>query len=272
MTITPHTSPLTAAVNARRWRLAMAAVCSVVGGASSLFLHGFTKLNVHGADKLHEAILARPKGTPLITVSNHASTLDDPIIWGALPFSIFNTRVNKLRWTLGAQEICYKNGPLSYFFTAGKTVPIVRGHGVYQPAMDFATERLGKGDWVHIFPEGKVHQEDTMLPFRWGVGRLILDSTRPPLLLPIYHRGLARIHPLKGGPAAGWLPRPFLPLDISVGDPIDTSAWRDQHFVSARDHRQWVTAQVEHAMESLQTRSLGHAPLHTTRGSEPAPK
>jgi monolysocardiolipin acyltransferase len=56
--------------------------------------------------------------------------------------------------------------------------------------------RLLEGDWVHVFPEGRVNQSGTLLhPLRWGVGKLIASVTAnspsglPPLVLPIYHTG-----------------------------------------------------------------------------------
>jgi monolysocardiolipin acyltransferase len=49
---------------------------------------------------------------------------------------------------LGAQEICFANTFLSIFFTCGKTIPIIRGNGVYQDAMDFALQKLNGGEWV----------------------------------------------------------------------------------------------------------------------------
>ena len=46
--------------------------------------------------------------------------------------------------------------------------------------------------WLHVFPEGKVNyeREPAVLPFRWGLGRLIMDSERLPVVVPIYHIGI----------------------------------------------------------------------------------
>ena len=35
-------------------------------------------------DRFTKAVYDRPKGTPLITISNHLSCIDDPLIWGKL--------------------------------------------------------------------------------------------------------------------------------------------------------------------------------------------
>ncbi|KAI9183287.1 Lyso-phosphatidylcholine acyltransferase [Blastocladiella emersonii ATCC 22665] len=291
MTLLPKYSPLNPATHGPLWRLGRIAVCWSVGMASKLFLNTLPGLKVDGLDKLHKLILERPPGVPLITVANHASTIDDPVLWGLLQQRCFVSRNDDLRWTTGAQEICYKNLPLSLFFVSGKTIPIMRGRGVYQPAMDFAVAKLDEGRWVHIFPEGKVHQEDTMLPFKWGVGRLIMDAKVAPIVVPIYHRGFAKIHPLEGGKLGGWLPSPFHSLEVTIGDPVDTAPWRAlgetpsfaDHAPAAEGeppsaalatpstHRAWITEQIRLKMLALETRKLGHPP-RMLRGDEVSDK
>ncbi|CAG8628222.1 8917_t:CDS:2, partial [Acaulospora morrowiae] len=115
--------------------------------------------------------------------------IDDPLIWGSLPLRVFSSR-DRLRWALGAQEICFTTPFLSGFFALGQVVPIVRGAGVFQPAMNFAIDRLNEGKWVHIFPEGRVNSETDLLRFKWGVGRLMMESTNSPIVVPLCLKGL----------------------------------------------------------------------------------
>lgn len=45
--------------------------------------------------------------------------------------------------------------------------------------------------WVHIFPEGMIHQKEdkTMRYFKWGVSRLILESDPLPDIVPMWIEG-----------------------------------------------------------------------------------
>lgn len=74
----------------------------------------------------------------------------------------------KLRWLPGAQDVCFQSASSSLFFYLGRVIPVVRGDGVYQPCMDFCVERLSKGEWVHLYPEGYVNTLHEVKRLKWG--------------------------------------------------------------------------------------------------------
>lgn len=125
-------------------KVVIAAVGSFAKTVSSLINTTF----VHNADTLLRLVRSRPKGIPLITVSNHMSTLDDPAMWGFKGFPIFDTKL--ARWVLAAEDICFRNPLYSYVFRTGKCIPITRGGGIYQKHMNEALGRLNDGEWVSI--------------------------------------------------------------------------------------------------------------------------
>jgi hypothetical protein len=104
----------------------------------------------------------------------------------------------------------------SLFFGLGQVIPTVRGYGIYQPAVDFAIEKANQNCWLHIFPEARVNQQEALLRFKWGVGRIIMESDKCPLVVPMWHTGMSEIRPLNGPPI-----RLFKPVTIAFGDPID---------------------------------------------------
>ncbi|KAK1432484.1 hypothetical protein QVD17_09381 [Tagetes erecta] len=177
--------------------------------------------SVHNADTLLDLVRSRPPGVPLITVSNHMSTLDDPVMWGFKGFPTCNAQLQ--RWVLTAEDICFTNMVLSYFFRLGKCIPITRGGGIYQEHMTEALERLSDGEWLHTFPQGKVYQEDEPIGrLKWGTASLIARSHVTPIVLPIVHHGFEKVMPEK----YVFGRRPPFPLwnkeiKIIVGEPIE---------------------------------------------------
>lgn len=154
------------------------------------------KSQVHNPKPVLDAAYNRPKGVPLITISNHMSCCDDPMTFGALlPLSKFFVDTNKFRWLLGAKEICFTQKSHSIFFRLGKVVPVVRGDGVYQKTMNEMLNELNKGDWLHIFSEGKINMENEILGLRWGLGRLVADCDVTPIVVVLFHQGHEKILP-----------------------------------------------------------------------------
>ncbi|XP_058009024.1 N-acylphosphatidylethanolamine synthase [Hevea brasiliensis] len=89
-------------------------VFMAVGGFAKAVANLLNSTSVHNADTLIHLVRSRPSGVTLITVSNHMSTWDDPVMWGFPGFPSFDTSL--ARWVLAAEDVCFKNPLLSYFF------------------------------------------------------------------------------------------------------------------------------------------------------------
>jgi 1-acyl-sn-glycerol-3-phosphate acyltransferase len=149
--------------------------------------------------------------------------LDDPLIWAAcfswtdLARACISKHSELKRWTLGAEEICFTNPLYRALMHSGRVIPVRRGEGIGQPAVDLAIDRLCRGDWVHVFVEGRIGLTPGRLdvPIRWGIGRLVMESTPPPIIVPIVHLGLERVVGL-----GRRVPRRAV-VDVRVGPIID---------------------------------------------------
>ncbi|XP_061970331.1 uncharacterized protein LOC133693187 isoform X1 [Populus nigra] len=207
-------------------RMVQSVAVPLLGNMCHVFMHGLNRVQVYGVEKLHDALLHRPKNKPLLTVSNHVASVDDPfIIASLLPPSVLMDAQN-LRWTLCASDRCFKNPVSSAFFQSVKVLPVARGEGIYQKGMDMAIAKLNSGSWVHIFPEGSRSRDGgkTMGSSKRGVGRLILDADTVPLVIPFVHTGMQEIMPIGATlPRIGKRVRSmivFVLVTVLLGDPI----------------------------------------------------
>uniref|UniRef100_A0A0D9V9W5 Phospholipid/glycerol acyltransferase domain-containing protein n=1 Tax=Leersia perrieri TaxID=77586 RepID=A0A0D9V9W5_9ORYZ len=190
----------------------------LIGNACHVFMHGLNSVQIYGAEKLQQALQERPKGKPLLTVSNHVAAMDDPfVIASILPPSVM-LEAQKLRWTLCATDRCFTNPILSTFFKSVKVLPVSRGDGIYQKGMDLALSKLNNGGWVHIFPEGSRSKDGgkTIAPAKRGVGRLVMDADSLPVVIPFVHTGMQDIMPV-----GKRIPRAGKRVIVVVGDPIN---------------------------------------------------
>ncbi|KAF4493106.1 Lysophosphatidylcholine acyltransferase [Colletotrichum fructicola Nara gc5] len=240
------------------WRMASATVMTLTGAISRVFLYALNDIQTEGQDEFLGLLDKRRAGHAdrgLITVSNHISVLDDPLIWGVLPLR-YNMIPENSRWSLGAHDICFKNSFFTTFFTLGQVLPTYRmlhspHGGLFQPTMTQAirilsepgsvytrgaTFKAGANEnfkspayygvnhnaWIHVFPEGCVHQhpQNALRYFKWGVSRLILESDPAPQLVPIFIDGFKNIMP-EDREWPRFLPRIGAKIRVIYGSAVD---------------------------------------------------
>lgn len=225
-----------------------------VGFFAKTFNSTSINFNVHNSQRLQKIVLDRLDENdtpPLITVSNHSSTVDDVLVMSALlPFSVF-ADANRFRWCLCAEEICFKNDLCSYLARLGKGVPIRRGAGLWQPGIAEAVFHLNKGAWLHVYPQG--HCVDGIGPLRWGVGKLVVDSDNA-TVLPFVHRGMNLVLP-----PGNLIPNFGHTVDVLVGQPMSFCDLIDAHKKAHGKHSletdmllyRQITDEIEKEMHTL---------------------
>jgi len=196
----------------------------------------------------------------VLTVANHHSCLDDPLLMGQLlRDGGFEPDAARQRWSICREDICYKNELTAALFGAGRTLPIRRGAGLEQPALAMIARKLVPGEWVHLFPEGRVWQcshvggrsvsydgspyagpqwQIQPRPYlRWGVGKIVADAPAAPTIVPVYHTGLADVQPLNmvTEKLASWVPRAGNRITIAVGAPFTVDDLLARHREQLRE-------------------------------------
>uniref|UniRef100_A0A8R1I5J3 Tafazzin family protein n=1 Tax=Caenorhabditis japonica TaxID=281687 RepID=A0A8R1I5J3_CAEJA len=214
-----------------------------------MFLGGINKLIVHNKETFVKIL--EDDTRPLITVSNHRSNIDDPLMWCILKFREFWRYKGRHRYTLAAHNICFTQQWHTTIFSLGRCVPCVRGEGVYQQGMDFCVEMLNKNKWVHIFPEGKVcRKDDEPLRFKWGVGRLVMDATADPLILPIWCKNMESVWPVQ----PPYYPKFGNKVEVHIGEPFSLSELKQKILgknLTVEEMRKIITDEVQMRMYQL---------------------
>lgn len=115
--------------------------------------------------------------------------------------------------------------PGSFSPLARSVTPLVEST---RPLMQRSPFIRTKTSWFHVFPEGFVLQleqpdNNSMRYFKWGVARLILESTRAPIVVPMFSCGFEKIAPEESATQGikRWLPQ-HLGADIHlfIGEPV----------------------------------------------------
>lgn len=69
-----------------------------------------------------------------------------------------------MRWSMCSEELCFFNPAVGAFMGAGRVLPVKRGGSVFQKVLVDYQQAMDRGEWAHIFPEGRVWQEARCTP------------------------------------------------------------------------------------------------------------
>ncbi|EKX32004.1 hypothetical protein GUITHDRAFT_121823 [Guillardia theta CCMP2712] len=241
------------------------------------FMYILNKVEIKNHDRLTKLISSRPRGAPLITVSNHCSSLDEPLLFSTLiPWPI---KQWELRYSLCHDGMFFRLGPIfaQLFFYAARGLPIYRNRNMDQEAFRIFAEKARKGGWCHIFPEGRIWQpwklrnEDRRLgPLRPGVGKLIAYcEEQSPIVLPFYHTGMHRVLPqFPNSRAQSFPPKTGNKVTIRIGEPIHVKDLLDEYRQKREEARKehgiedaWTTTSVEEELYAKLTNRVEEALL-----------
>jgi monolysocardiolipin acyltransferase len=156
---------------------------------------------------------------PLVFVSNHVTLLDDGFI-GVLVFpprALFE--YGFIPHHVPEERNFFKGPLLSWFLRRMKCIPIRRGEGVFQPAVDQVIAVLRAGGVVHIFPEGTRTRTGKLMAGKAGVGRVLYETGAT--VVPCYHRGLEKVLPV-----GARLPRIGNRVEIIIGPAFTIEPFR----------------------------------------------
>uniref|UniRef100_K3WZT1 Tafazzin family protein n=1 Tax=Globisporangium ultimum (strain ATCC 200006 / CBS 805.95 / DAOM BR144) TaxID=431595 RepID=K3WZT1_GLOUD len=250
--------------------------------AAKVYLKRLNSFSVEGTEILVKQVEERPKGTALITVSNHSATVDDPAVIAAmLPWS-YGVMPHAGRWSLCSQEYSYTKGrAISAIFYGAKTLPVKRGAGVDHPMMKAIFDKVELGEWVHIFPEGKIVQNEMLggreSPRReeigrlkWGVGKLIARASVRPVVVPFYHHNMEKVMPQnEKNQLISVVPKTNVDIRVRVGEPISFDdlfdAYEKSRVVGATP---WQTQEREKALFQAITKRIEDALLELAEPSK----
>jgi 1-acyl-sn-glycerol-3-phosphate acyltransferase len=160
----------------------------------------FVRATVRGAEKLD------PQAS-YVVVSNHASYMDIPALYSALPIEI----------RFFAKKGLFSIPLLGWHLSRAGHLPVMRGdaRASLKSMSDGAKLIRQRGISVLLFPEGG-RTEAGIRPFKEGAAYIAIKAGVPVIPVGLVNmRGVLPMHSLLLRPAA---------IEINIGDPIDTSA------------------------------------------------
>lgn len=174
---------------------------------------------------------------PILIVANHISHID-PIY-----DVVFVRKSGRLPHVM-AKASLWKIPVVGRILQGAQQIPVARGAGAGQVALEKATDLLAEGKVVFIYPEGTVTKDPDSWPMRPrpGVAKLALAGDFP--VIPVAHWGTNHVYTSYGS-GRRFKPFPRKTVHVVAGEPIDLSEWRGKP-VDARAIRDVSYRIMEH--------------------------
>jgi 1-acyl-sn-glycerol-3-phosphate acyltransferase len=180
------------------------------------FVRFYCRLRVVGLQHITQA-------GALILAVNHSSHADTAVIFAAL-----ERPMRKRVVAAAAQDYFFDNG-LRQFASRllFNTIPVPRNAFGSLDPLRHVIRALREGYGVLLFPEGTRSQDGQLGPFRGGIGRLMAEFPKVPVI-PVWLEGTARVLPKKAS-----IPRPVrvyarfgAPVEHVLARLDDKTSWR----------------------------------------------
>lgn len=116
--------------------------------------------------------------------------------------------------------------------------------GVHQESVDMCIQKLSQNHWVHVFPEGKVNITKEELRLKWGIGRIIYESPRVPMVLPMWHEGMDDVLPN----VEPYVLKFRKKVTFNIGKPIDLKDFVEdlkKRCIPEREARKLITDKIQ---------------------------
>ncbi len=145
-----------------------------------------------------------PKDGPVLIASNHLSVLDPIVIAYGVPRPVAYV----------AKAELFRLPVLSFILPRLFAIPLERGAGDLS-AVKAAIRALNKGLAFGIFPEGTRSRDGKLQPFKTGAAAIAIRTGAK--VVPAAVIGTDKAWPVGQGP------RPFRPITVRYGPPLDFS-------------------------------------------------
>lgn len=203
-----------------------ALIIGTVAAFSKVLMKTLNSIHTYRMEMLYDFIEHRSESRGLLTFSNHQSVMDDPFLLAAVLPPRILLKPDLMRWGLCSLDICFQNSLVSRALRLGKAMPIQRRGGISQSFLRTAADKLSNGDWVHVYPEGRVRQIGMGYSKR-GVGKMLAMTFEAgrglPLVLPMYHEGIEQVMPQlpESNKLESSIPKVGKSLFVITGEPLD---------------------------------------------------